>query len=356
MSVPGSVLRAYELDSASSSITPIPSLINQTYVVHNAGTAGPPILVLQRLHPVFGPHVHLDIEAATAHLAARQLETPRLVHTRGGELWTVDTSQKEPRVWRALTYVDGVTVHRSPDARWLQAAAALLGRFHNALTDFEHTFVHVRPIHDTPRHFSSLAVALASERALGDRESRDLGGEILRQAEGVRADFSALPERTLHGDPKLSNVMFHQGSPPRARCLIDLDTLGRGPLGHELGDALRSWCNPAGEDVAQPVIDAGLFEAVLTAYAGSCPRSVNEEELWSALDGVETISLELASRFAADAMLDTYFGWDNTRFATRREHNLVRARGQLSLSRSVRDQRAELSKLLKRISRERVVR
>ena len=47
--------------------------------------------------------------------------------------------------------------------------------------------------------------------------------------------------------------------------------------------------------------------------------------------GVEWVSLELAARFAADALLESYFGWDARRFPGRGEHNLVRAQGQLSL-------------------------
>ena len=51
----------------------------------------------------------------------------------------------------------------------------------------------------------------------------------------------------MHGDPKISNLMFARDS-DRGLCLIDLDTLGPMPIALELGDALRSWCNPAAED------------------------------------------------------------------------------------------------------------
>ena len=57
--------------------------------------------------------------------------------------------------------------------------------------------------------------------------------------------------------------------------------------------------------------------------------------------GAETVSLELAARFAVDVFRDEYFGWDASRFASRRAHNLVRARGQLALSRAVRAARAD---------------
>ena len=81
---------------------------------------------------------------------------------------------------------------------------------------------------------------------------------------------------------------------------------------------------------------------MFAGYGASLPAGFQLDEVLSAVDGLETISLELASRFAADAIIDAYFGWDRTRFSSRREHNLLRARGQLALSRNVRSTRAEL--------------
>lgn len=343
MSIPLSVRNAYGLsaDDAALEIQHIPSNINATYVIRRRGATGD-ALVLQRLHPVFGAQVHIDIEAVTAHLAAKGVETPRLVRTRDGELWAIDAGSAEPCVWRALSYVDGVTLHHTRDAATLESAAAMLGTFQRNLVDLQHVFVHERPLHDTRRHLSNLQAALGSPRGAGDAEAQELGIAISRQSEGVRLDFGSLPRRIIHGDPKLSNVLFQRAVPSRARCMIDLDTVGRGYVAYELGDALRSWCNPAGEDIASPTLEAESFTAVLRGYARTCPDAVAPAELLSAIDGFETVSLELASRFAADAINDSYFGWDEQRFGSRREHNLVRARGQLALSRAVRAQRADL--------------
>jgi Ser/Thr protein kinase RdoA (MazF antagonist) len=350
VSIPAEVRAAYGLpesagDPASElGARHIPSLINLTFVVNRTSEPSSEPIIVQRLHPVFGEKVHLDIEAVTAHLARRGLETPRLIRTLDGRLW-VNEPPPSARVWRALSFVDGQTFHRTEDGAQLGSAARLIARFHGALADLDHDFVHVRPIHDTVRHLDNLRAVLASERSRNDAPARELGDEILRQAADIRIDYGEFPERVIHGDPKLSNVMFDPRDPRDARCMIDLDTLGRGYLAHELGDALRSWCNPAGEDSAAPSVNQATFRAVLDGYGSERPAGVQPEEVLSAIDGLETISLELASRFAADAILDDYFGWDPTRFGSRREHNLVRARGQLALSRSVRQQRSELRRV-----------
>jgi hypothetical protein len=58
--------------------------------------------------------------------------------------------------------------------------------------------------------------------------------------------------------------------------------------------------------------------------------------------------IELAARFAVDAFDGSYFGWDPSRFPSRRAHNLVRARGQLALGLSVRAQRSDALDLVRR--------
>ena len=60
------------------------------------------------------------------------------------------------------------------------------------------------------------------------------------------------------------------------------------------------------------------------------------EEEWRALPAATlTIALELAARFAADALQESYFGWNAARFGSVSEHNQVRAAGQLRLAESV---------------------
>lgn len=351
MLIPHDVLQAYGLDPASIELQHVPSNINATYIVRPAAGGAEP-MVLQRLHPVFGETVHVDIEAVTTHLIARGLPTPRLLRTVDGALWTRDREAPTPRVWRALSYVDGVTFHASREAAVLESGAELLARFHRALTDLRHEFVHRRPLHDTRGHLASLSAALASAKGRGDSEAQALGSEVLRHAEGLRLDFHHLPVRIIHGDPKLSNLMFRRDAPGRALCMIDLDTVARGPLAYELGDALRSWCNPAGEDTAEIELDPSAVAAVLRGYVRACPLGVTADELASALDGFETVSTELASRFAADVVVDQYWGWDAGRFASRRDHNLMRARGQLALSKAVRAQRAALSRVVEASSHE----
>jgi Ser/Thr protein kinase RdoA (MazF antagonist) len=305
-------------------------LINTTYRVgdHEA--------VLQRLHPVFRGEVNLDIDAVTSHVAARGMTTPRLIRTRDGRAWVDDA---DGRAWRALTFVAGETVHAVPSLGHAESAGALVGRFHRAVADLTHDYAFARVgVHDTPAHLAKLrdrATRLAGDAA--HAEALDLAGDVLAAASAL-PELPPTPRRHCHGDLKISNLLF-DGS--RATCLLDLDTLGVSTIAFELGDAMRSWCNPRGEDAAAVGFDLTIFAAAVRGAVAGAGELLSRDERASIVLGLETVCVELAARFAVDAFDDAYFGWDPSRFASRRAHNQVRARGQLTLGLAVRAARRE---------------
>lgn len=306
-------------------------LINQTFL---AGT--PPVAVIQKVnHAIFKPSVHEDIEAVTAHLAAKGMPTPRLLRTDGGELCVV---REEGETWRAMSFVPGVTVHKIDSPARAFEAGALVGRFHAAVDDLTWDYRHVRPgAHDTVGHMRRLEDA----RDATQTEASSLADTIL-EAWSTWQGRLDLPERHAHGDLKISNLRFTADG--AGTCLLDLDTLGRHALDVELGDAWRSWCNPVGEDSLDTRFDLATFEAAVRGYFSAASPSPEAREVLVA--GVERIALELAARFCRDVFEDAYFGWNRSRFPSRRAHNLFRATGQLRLAQSVRAQRAEAERIV----------
>jgi Ser/Thr protein kinase RdoA (MazF antagonist) len=333
-----------------SAVTPLAGgLINETYVVHAAGA---PIAVLQRLHPIFAPDVNLDLEAVTAHVAARGMTTPRLIRTTSGDAWASEGGH----TWRALTWVDGESVPAVPAPAWAEAGGALVGEFHRAVADLSYDYRFTRAgVHDTRAHLAKLAEHVAAN---GPAALVELGREIGAAASAL-PPLPALPRRHVHGDLKISNVLFRRApleapaSPaleaigrsgeaaPRAIALVDLDTLAKGTMAFELGDAMRSWCNPHGEDAGHVRFELPIFEAAIRGFRGVADALVTRDELIGIVSGLETVCIELAARFAVDAFEDRYFGWDPARFSSRREHNVVRARGQLALGLAVRAARGD---------------
>lgn len=332
--VPDPVLAAYGWEDSSIRAA-TSGLINETYFVSDDDV---PHAVLQRLHPVFAAEVNIDLDAVTEHLADHGLRTPRLIRTATGERWV----EHDSGVWRAISYVPGRTFDRVPSLEAADSAGELVGEFHRAMADLDHTFVHVRAgVHDTAAHIAKLE-RLRAEQSTPRIDA--LADEILAEAENL-SDFSGLPLRPCHGDLKISNILFAQDS-MEAVCLIDLDTNAMQHIAYELGDALRSWCNPCPEDAESPEVSIDILEAAMRGYATAAQGLLTVPEQESIAPGFMTIPIELAARFCADAYEDSYFGWDASRYESRRAHNLARARSQLRLGQAVKTSRAEIDAVI----------
>ena len=317
-------------------------LINDTFLLEN----GEEKAIFQGLHPAFRGIVNQDIHALTLHLKREGMLTPEILPTDEGALWVDD---EDGRPWRALTFVNGRSVDKIESPARAREAGKLVGRFHGALTTFEHDYAFTRPgVHDSTAHLAKL------DAALRQNANHPLFAEVSALASVVApaltklAQFDPTPLRHVHGDLKISNLLFDDAG--KGMCLVDLDTVARMQLVHELGDAFRSWTNPAGEDVASPVVDIALYESAVEGYAETAHRPTTAE-LQTLPRGLALIAAELATRFLTDALEERYFGWNSQRYATRGEHNLVRARGQWSLANSAVDEAPRLEKIIARAFR-----
>lgn len=293
--------------------------------------------VLQRLNPIFRPEMHHDIARVTEYLSARGMATSRLCATRSGELWHQDPSG---HAWRLQTFVDGEVHLRITEPDLARAAGTLLGRFHLALGDLHHTFQFARQgVHDTPAHLGRLREGLvAGQGHPAFAKIEPVAAAILAGADALPA-LGGLPSRIVHGDPKVENMVF--AADGRGLAMIDLDTLNCMPTLLELGDALRSWCNPDGENAAVAGFRSELMVAALQGYHAGSGNLLSNEERALIPVAVATITLELAARFALDALEERYFRWDRQRFAAAWEHNLLRASNQLQVWRAMPERRAQ---------------
>ncbi len=209
-----------------------------------------------------------------------------------------------------------------------------MGRFHAATANWTpKRHAPVRNIHDTDTRMNDLQTALMTHT------SHPLYSAVAPLAEHILTEWQKrrstvpVPQRICHGDLKISNLRFASEG-PQPICLVDLDTIGPMELACELGDMWRSWCNPAGEDdPSRAAFDVALFRASARGFLDEAPELEASER--AALPTATTrICLELASRFAADALNNNYFREDRVRFPDVGTHNLHRATTQLHLARS----------------------
>jgi Ser/Thr protein kinase RdoA (MazF antagonist) len=336
---PAAVLAAFALEPTSL-VRATSGLMNPTWYVTSLRGAA---LVLQRVNPIFSAEVNIDIAAVTEHLAAKGLVTPRLVPTRDGALWF-----ELDGVWRVLTRIDGICRDALETPAQARAAGRIVAEFHRAVSDLDHRFRNRRlGVHDTPRHLRLLREALVEHRRHRHYDLIEPLAERVLEAAAALPPLPPSRDRIVHGDPKISNLIFAPDG-NRALCLIDLDTLAHMPVALELGDALRSWCNPATEDASSARFVRAFFDAAIAGYAEAARGSLTPAE-WSAIPrGALTITVELAARFCADALRESYFGWNRARYESASAHNQARTHGQLLLAEGIRAELPELEDLTAR--------
>ena len=342
---PNTILDAWKW-RYTPSLHPVDSgLINETFRV-TVTKKQRPVAVLQRLNTdVFIPEVHEDIAAITTRLTERNVKTPSLIPTRKGDLWHTDD---DGGVWRCLSWIGKRTIHRIDDLKEAFNAGKHVAKFHGAVHGLNWQFRSIRPgAHDTVAHMARLQSVLAS------RSHHRLYKHLYPVAHRILDHWDTwegpdnLPSRIIHGDLKLSNVRFDQH---RAIALIDLDTLAYGTLDMELGDAMRSWCNVAGESSADAHLDLNIFEAAIKGYASGIKKGppITRDEWNSIVPGLERICLELAARFAIDTLEERYFGWSD-QYPSRGRHNLVRAQSQYSLALAIHQMRSEATQIVREV-------
>jgi len=313
-------------------------LINQTWLVND-----PPEYVLQWVNPIFHHSIHDDIWAIAQHIKSKGIVFPDLIPLKNGDLCLPE----KQGTWRLLEFIPGRTIHKVSTSEIAGAAGALVGKFHASLLDFEHHWIAPRrDIHNTPERMKDLEDAL--KNATGhplEKEATLLGVSILKAWDNWDGSMEQ-PLRVCHGDLKISNLRFDSFKDVGV-CLIDLDTLGPQTLSVEMGDAWRSWCNPAGESNPDAVhFNLGAFRCSAKSWLKAIPM-LESWEKETLVCGIERICLELSSRFCTDSLNNSYFKEDRQKYPKVGRHNLNRARSQYKLAQSVLQHRLQCEQIIK---------
>jgi hypothetical protein len=286
-------------------------------------------------------HLKTKVKAENSH-SSREWGFPEIIPALDGRDYFED---EEGQFWRAMTMIDCATSYeRVRSAEDAVEAGTVLGFFHCMISDLDAgVFYDTLPgFHNCPQYLEKYDLTmkekgteLCSEGPTYEvqrlirfiEERRELAGRLERARE--RGEITT---RLIHGDPKVDNIMIDDftGS---GIGIIDLDTVKPGLIHYDFGDAIRSVCNPAGEDASdlkEVIFSLNLCEALVKGYMTHGRKFLTDADRYYLFDAVRLLPFELGLRFFQDYLAgNVYF---KVRFE---EHNLNRARVQFKLCESI---------------------
>lgn len=285
--------------------------------------------------------------------AARRWSVPLVIATATGQDYLEDGAGG---FWRAISLIEGAkTYPKIRDAHHARESGYALGRFHGLISELDPNLLHdtLPGFHITPHYLASydqvVTLNLQTSPATVRRDEVAYGLAFVaqrRQGAGMLTEALAagtLRLRTMHGDPKVDNILIDEGT-GQAVSIIDLDTVKPGLVHYDIGDCLRSCCNPAGEettDLATVRFDLALCRTILEGYLGEAARFFTPADYDYVYAAIRLIAFELGLRFFSDHLAG------NVYFKVRHpEHNLDRALVQFKLVESIEEQAAEIQQIV----------
>ena len=324
--VPKKVLAQYDIGAVKTTKLLSSGLIHRTFRVK--ATKGE--FILQRLHPILASkEIAEDFFVVTTFLNDEGFLSPKCVLTKKLTVLAKDGKH----VWRMQTFISGNTFHKLEKPAMAAEAGRIFARFHMTLDRLPYRFKSKKVLHETEKIFAAFKKTVAANR------KKPLMDEVKEEVELILKELpnlflpKGLPMRAIHGDPKISNILFDADD--KAKTIVDLDTCNRRPILVEFGDAFRSWCGLK-EDDPKNRFRLPIFKAAWKGYSQEAGKFLTKKEISLIPQSVGLITLELASRFLKDYFEDSYFGWDSKRYPSRRAHNLASARGQVALYRDLK--------------------
>ena len=307
-----------------------------------------PQLVMQNMR-IYSNHVRDRLAKIPLQ---RRWEVPQVLLTdEGQDYWLTENGE----YWRSLSFIaDSHSFDVMENTSQAREVGYALGTFHYLTSDLspEKLADTLVGFHITPQYLRQYQEVLAKSQAENKVQnspklnycfqiiSDRLGlANILEDAKVSKK----LPLRTMHGDPKVNNILFDQQT-NLAMSMIDLDTVKSGLIHYDIGDCLRSGCNPLGEDVAEwedVNFDTELCSAILSGYLEVGRSFLTEYDYVYIYDAIRVITFELGLRFFTDYLAgNQYF---TVKYP---EHNLQRSLVQFRLLESIEAQASIIQKII----------
>ncbi len=259
--------------------------INDTYLIETPSGK----YVLQRLQKKMDPSkLKHNYGLYSEACEAEGILYPRWLSMRDGGFFFTD---KEGCGWRMYGYLEGDVLSVPLSEEQCYACGYGLGRLHKVLSGLSEKPLAVYPhLHDIDFYYGQYVDALNGKNLCEENRDTDIEETIRKMMPKISFGADA-GESVIHGDAKISNILFQNG---KVAGFLDWDTLMTGSVNEEIADCIRSCC------VSDNTLIKAASQALITGYRDASGAGEDIEGKVAA--SFEKICFELALRYYTDAI------------------------------------------------------
>ena len=345
-------LQAFGLEEDMIQLVPYGSgLINYTWKVNMPGRS----FILQKINTSVFPQPALltaNLRKVSDYLQQYHPEYPFVTPLATSE--GHDTYEDHTGCYRLFPFVnDSHTVDVVQDTALAEKAAAQFGKFTSLFTNFDSTSlaITIPGFHDLSERYKQFELSLAQGNRRRVLASTTMVKRLLQLSSIVEEyeqiiNNPAFRKRVTHHDTKISNVLFNKEDD--AICVIDLDTIMPGYFISDVGDMMRTYLSPVSEeeqDESKICIRDEFYRAIVSGYYEAMKTELTDtEKNYFFYSGKFMIYMQ-AIRFLTD-----YFNNDRYYKISYQDHNLNRAKNQLTLLERYIEKEEQLMKITNEIT------
>ena len=324
------ILKKFKIDDTIISINQNKTgLINQTFELSTHENK----YILQRINTQIFPNYQQGLENII--LIKKWLKKTNYSYEFPSPLQNQYLNFKE-KIWRLLPFVKkSNSINKVSNISEAEEAVKCMAEFYNCLEDIpiEKLNITMPNFHSGAQKILAFNKALKNSNELRKQNAWSLILEIERNLK-ILAEWDEicrkLPKRIIHFDTKINNFLFEKTT-NKVIALTDLDTLMPGCILSDVGDMIRTYSNPMGEeskDISKVICNKNIVAAIINGFKDSLTLKEIEYLNFGGL----AITFMQSVRFLTDYLNDDIY------YKTNYENqNLVRANNQYKLYQSLKE-------------------
>ena len=240
-------------------------------------------------------------------------------------------------VWRLSPFIkNSISYNQISSLDQVKGAAACLSKFYHHLSDFNAENISTT----LPNFHNGKSIIKKFEEALlnGSQQkllfAKNLISEIEKEITLLKKWDEvciSLPIRVVHYDTKINNFLFDKKT-YKVLALIDFDTLMPGCVLSDIGDMIRTYSNPVGEEskeIEKVVYNREIVNTIIQEFTKTASLEKKEKE--NLVFGGLAITFMQCVRFLTD-----YLNGDSYYKISYEDQNLIRAKNQWALYKSLK--------------------